>query len=97
MALLHLKECLPEVQSLFGLKDPFKSKGLQKVWIPHFNQVVKIHSCNSPNEVFSCLRGSLSSKDKHQGFYNYHLIISVKVEEVDSQEDNKSIIYPGTI
>jgi len=40
----------------------------------------------------SCLCGTLSTKDKHQGFYNYQLIISAKVGQVDSQQDNKGVI-----
>lgn len=42
--------------------------------------------------MFLCLCGPLSPKDKHQGFYNYHLIISAKVGEVDFQQDNRSVI-----
>ena len=42
--------------------------------------------------MFSCLCGTLSSKDKHQGFYNYQLITSAKVGEVDSQQDNNGVI-----
>lgn len=80
------------------VKRSLNHRCCRRAGIAHFNQVVKSHYCGCSISfipwllMFSWLCGTLSSKDKHQGFYNYQLIISAKVGEVDSQRDNKGVI-----
>lgn len=80
------------------VKRSLNHRCCRRAGIAHFNQAVKSHYWGCSISfipwllMFSWLCGTLSSKDKHQGFYNYQLIISAKVGEVDSQQDNKGVI-----